>query len=217
MSTPFPPPRGSPLPPPPAPGGPSAPIGQSGPAGPGAWPPSPFDAAPTASYGEAPSGTGQYASWGQRAGGLIVRGVSLLPAYLVVALGAGIGGVISEALGVILSLVGVVYVIVVAIRLYIQRGHLGTDIGDAVVGQTLVREFSGAPMGSGWSIFGRNLLSFINSLPLYLGWLWPLWDSKRQTFVDKALNTVVVRRPSRHSSSDLFRNAYEVWKPVLKS
>ncbi|MDQ1539752.1 MAG: hypothetical protein QOH29_478, partial [Actinomycetota bacterium] len=26
----------------------------------------------------------------------------------------------------------------------------------------------------------------------YLGYLWPLWDSKRQTFADKILKTVVV-------------------------
>ena len=166
-----------------------------------------------ASYGSAPAGNNGYSSWGARFGALIVRGLAVLPAYLPAAIGAGIG----EAVGVILAIVGFVYTFAVAIRFYIQRGHLGTDIGDGVVGQALVRESTGRPMGSGWSIFGRNLLSFINSLPLYLGWLWPLWDAKRQTFVDKVLHTVVVQRPPKYSTGDLFRNAYEVWKPVLKS
>ena len=142
----------------------------------------------------------------------------MLPAYLLAAIGAGIGGALSDVLGVMLAIVGFVYVIAVAIRLYIQRGHLGTDIGDCA--SSARPSFARAPvcpMGSGWSIFGRNLLSFINSLPLYLGWLWPLWDAKRQTFVDKVLHTVVVPRPPKHSTGDLFRNAYEVWKPVLKS
>jgi hypothetical protein len=209
MSTPFPPPpSGSPLPPP-TPGGPG------GPGTPISWPSSPFESAPTPNFGPVPAAgaSGQYASWGQRAGGLIVRGVAIIPAYLVAAIGAGIG----DAIGIIIAIVGFAYVIAVAIRLYIQRGHLGADIGDAVVGQTLVREATGVPMGSGWSVFGRNLLSFINSLPLYLGWLWPLWDAKRQTFVDKVLHTVVVQRTPPHTAGELFRNAYEVWKPVIKS
>lgn len=201
MSTPLPPPPGgSPLPPPSAPGG--------------QWPTAPYGAAP--SHGGA-TGFSGYSSWGKRFGATIVRGVSLIPAYLPAGVGVAIGGAISDALGVILALLGAVYFLAVAIRFYIQRGHLGTDIGDAVVGQVLVREATGAPMGSGWSIFGRNLLSFVNSLPFYLGWLWPLWDAKRQTFVDKILSTVVVERPVRHSAGVLFRNAYEVWKPVLKS
>jgi uncharacterized RDD family membrane protein YckC len=29
----------------------------------------------------------------------------------------------------------------------------------------------------------------------YVGYLWPLWDDKRQTFADKILGTVVVERP----------------------
>ena len=30
---------------------------------------------------------------------------------------------------------------------------------------------------------------------VYLGYLWPLWDDKRQTFADKILSTVVVEMP----------------------
>lgn len=128
-----------------------------------------------------------------------------------------VGSAISDVLGILLAIVGLIYFLAVAVRWYIQRGHLGIDPADAVVGQQLVRESTGAPMGSGWSIFGRNLLSFVNSLPFYLGWLWPLWDAKRQTFVDKMLGTVVVQRPARHSTSDLYRNTFEVWKPVITS
>ena len=34
----------------------------------------------------------------------------------------------------------------------------------------------------------------LDSLPCYLGYLWPLWDAKRQTFADKIMSTVVVEQ-----------------------
>ncbi|WUN50496.1 RDD family protein [Streptomyces sp. NBC_00306] len=34
-----------------------------------------------------------------------------------------------------------------------------------------------------------------DSIACYLGWLWPLWDAKKQTFADKVCNTVVVKVP----------------------
>lgn len=39
----------------------------------------------------------------------------------------------------------------------------------------------------------RDVAGVLNTLPLLLGWLWPLWDEKRQTFVDKMAGTVVER------------------------
>jgi len=47
----------------------------------------------------------------------------------------------------------------------------------------------GNPQGVGLLLY---LLS-LDGLPCYLGYLWPLWDSKRQTFADKIVGTVVVR------------------------
>ena len=44
-----------------------------------------------------------------------------------------------------------------------------------------------------WLSIGRGILHIIvDALPCYLGFLWPLWDQKRQTFADKIVNTVVV-------------------------
>jgi hypothetical protein len=39
--------------------------------------------------------------------------------------------------------------------------------------------------------FVRDLAHIVDSLACYLGWLWPLWDAKRQTFADKLVKTVV--------------------------
>jgi hypothetical protein len=46
--------------------------------------------------------------------------------------------------------------------------------------------------------FVRDLAHILDALPCYIGFLWPIWDSKRQTFADKIMNTVVVvrRRPA---------------------
>jgi uncharacterized RDD family membrane protein YckC len=51
---------------------------------------------------------------------------------------------------------------------------------------------TGQPVGVGLAI-GRYFVHILDALPCYLGFLWPLWDSKRQTFADKILSTVVVK------------------------
>ena len=50
---------------------------------------------------------------------------------------------------------------------------------------------SGPPIGPGMSVV-RWIAHFVDSLICYIGWLFPLWDAKRQTFADKILNTIVI-------------------------
>jgi uncharacterized RDD family membrane protein YckC len=159
-------------------------------------------------------GSVNYASWGKRVGATFVRGIGgfvvLLP-FLIV------GSLIGD-IGIILLLIGYVLSIGVSIRAIIQRAHLGYDFGDAALGQVLINESSGAPLGSGWSVFGRGLLHIVDAIPCYLGYLWPLWDSKRQTFADKIMTTVVVTdRPQTHDAKTLWLNAAQLWTPVIKS
>ena len=162
-----------------------------------------------------PSGVGGgYANWGSRVGAALVR--AIVPgavAWIAVAVGGGIGGI-----GYLLVLAGYVFSIAAQIRLLIQRGHLGYDAGDAVTKQRLVKVSTGAPMGSGWSTFGRSIVHIVDAIPCYIGFLWPLWDSQRQTFADKILSTVVVSDAAQqHSAGDLFKNAFMFWTPVIKS
>jgi uncharacterized RDD family membrane protein YckC len=52
----------------------------------------------------------------------------------------------------------------------------------------------GQPVGGGIA-FVRDLCHILDGLPcilLPIGFLWPIWDSRRQTFADKIVNTVVV-------------------------
>ena len=55
-------------------------------------------------------------------------------------------------------------------------------------------------MGAGLC-FVRQLAHIVDSLVCYLGWLWPLWDSRRQTLADKIMATVVVVQPQERDAS----------------
>jgi uncharacterized RDD family membrane protein YckC len=70
-------------------------------------------------------------------------------------------------------------------------GQTGQSYGKKTVGTRLVLEATGQPVGGGVGV-GRYFLHIVDSIPCYVGYLWPLWDSKKQTFADKLLKTVVV-------------------------
>ena len=51
---------------------------------------------------------------------------------------------------------------------------------------------TGRPIGGGLA-FGRELAHVLDGF-FYIGYLWPLWDAKRQTFADKVCGTVGTTR-----------------------
>jgi len=77
---------------------------------------------------------------------------------------------------------------------FIRQGRTGYSLGKTVVGIRLVKVSTAEPMGAGLC-FVRYLAHYLDSLVCYLGWLWPLWDRRNQTFADKIMNTVVVIQP----------------------
>ena len=40
--------------------------------------------------------------------------------------------------------------------------------------------------------FVRDLAHIVDSVICYIGYLFPLWDARRQTFADKIMSTVVL-------------------------
>ena len=54
------------------------------------------------------------------------------------------------------------------------------------------RSASGEPVGFGRAI-GRQIAHLLDGMPLGIGYLWPLWDERRQTFADKVCSTLVVQ------------------------
>ncbi len=73
----------------------------------------------------------------------------------------------------------------------IRQGRTGASLGKSVLALRLVGQDM-VPIGGGLA-FARYLLNIVNAIPCYLGYLWPLWDSKRQTFADKLMGTYVIK------------------------
>ncbi|MFI9236156.1 RDD family protein [Streptomyces sp. NPDC053079] len=72
-----------------------------------------------------------------------------------------------------------------------RQGKTGQTPGKKALGISVVRERDGLPIGFGMT-FVRNLCHMVDGI-FYLGYLWPLWDEKKQTFADKIIGTVVIR------------------------
>ncbi|GHA14879.1 hypothetical protein GCM10010372_13190 [Streptomyces tauricus] len=131
-----------------------------------------------------------YAHWGLRFLATLVDGLVLLLAYVPAVIGAAMGS--DSAAAGILGLISIVAIFGVAIWMLVQEGKTGQTVGKKALGIRLLREIDGQPMGVGMA-FVRRLAHFLDSIACYLGWLWPLWDDKKQTFADKVCSSVVVK------------------------
>ncbi|BAG19544.1 RDD family protein [Streptomyces griseus] len=152
----------------------------------GAYPQQPGHGGQQPGYG---GGMPQLAHWGLRAGGLIIDGLVVGVPYLIL---GGIGGAMGDSGGAIIALLGFVALIGLVIWQLYQEGTTGQTIGKKAVGIRLLREADGRPLGFGMA-FVRRLAHFLDSIACYIGWLWPLWDEKKQTFADKVCSSVVVK------------------------
>ena len=70
-------------------------------------------------------------------------------------------------------------------------GGQGQSIGKKVLGIRLLSEETGQPIGT-LNAFLRDICHFVDGIICYVGYLFPLWDAKRQTLADKIMKTVVV-------------------------
>ncbi|MCU1623059.1 MAG: hypothetical protein JWL79_1904 [Frankiales bacterium] len=148
---------------------------------------------PPPGYGPPPSYSGPpLAEWGSRVGATLID--SLIVAGIIIAsfiVGAVLGN-LSSALGGLVVVLGYLGGIAFLFwQLYVQ-GETGQTIGKKQLGIKVLKEADGQVLGPGLSI-GRYFVHILDGIPCYLGYLWPLWDAKKQTFADKILQTVVVR------------------------
>lgn len=88
--------------------------------------------------------------------------------------------------------VGVAYFLVMGFYQLYREGRYGQTTGKKVLRISVRREADGTTLGFGMA-FVRKLAHIVDSLACYLGWLWPLWDVRRQTFADKMCSTVVIK------------------------
>lgn len=134
-------------------------------------------------YGYPQQPPSAYANWGQRVGAFLIDSV---PGFL---LGGIFAGAKVMALAVLFYIAGIVWALYNAW----QGGATGQSVGKKAMGIRLLNEQTGQVIGGGLGI-GRYFLHIIDGIPCYLGYLWPIWDSKRQTFADKILHSVVVKQ-----------------------
>jgi len=217
-------PSGQPLPPtpPPAPayGQPSAPPPPPAPGYGAPAAPTGYGAAP-AGYGYG-APTPPYASWGARAGAFIIDGlvgaVAMIPFWIGYGLligGAAAGGTseydpntgmytpAGEPNGALMAIGGLLMFIGFLVSLAflfwnygLKQGKTGYSIGKGVLGIKVVKEADGQVLGT-WFSIGRFFVHYLDQFACYIGYLWPLWDDKRQTFADKILSTIVIIEPKK--------------------
>ena len=70
-----------------------------------------------------------------------------------------------------------------------RQGTTGSSIGKTIMKFKVVSEKTGQPIGFGMSIV-RQLAHIIDGAICYIGYLFPLWDAKRQTIADKIMSTI---------------------------
>jgi uncharacterized RDD family membrane protein YckC len=134
-----------------------------------------------------------YSSWLQRVGAYLIDALVVLPFSL---LAAFLGQSTDAETG--LPKLNAMYFVFIALALVLNAynrwylaGKTGQSWGRKVLGIRLVGEQSGQPIGP-LLAFARDLAHIVDSIICYVGFLFPLWDAKRQTLADKLVKTVVV-------------------------
>lgn len=77
-----------------------------------------------------------------------------------------------------------------------RQGTTGSSIGKSVLGFKVVSEKTWQPVGFGKSMV-RQLAHIVDAVICFVGYLFPLWDARRQTLADKVMTTVCVPRNPR--------------------
>ncbi|MFJ8231623.1 RDD family protein [Streptomyces sp. NPDC094448] len=167
----------------------------------GQQPPQPYDqpqygypqppTTPVQPYGGYPGDVGYggmppFAHWGLRFGAAVIDGlISSLPYVILNTVGTATNSV---------ALIAASFVVGIGMFLWlrVQEGSTGQTPGKKAVGIKVLRQSDGATIGFGMAIV-RQLAHILDMLPCYLGYLWPLWDEKKQTFADKVCATVVIK------------------------
>jgi uncharacterized RDD family membrane protein YckC len=185
-------------------------------------PPGPFGAPPppgyTTTYGTPATLPTQYAGIGARLGALLLDGLLVgmlfIPAIVVIAngptkittcsiddqgnvtIGEEINGICEvPTVGTIAAAVLLGLVALAGGVLYhtFMVGGTGQTLGRKATGVRVVDATTGAPIGNGRAL-GRYLFAvFVSSNVCVLGYLWALWDQRKQTWHDKVVSSVVVR------------------------
>lgn len=148
---------------------------------------------PQSEYGAQAPVTTTYATWIQRVGASLIDSLITAPfSILAVTLGQETDPVTKvpsfNAMYFVFLFLGIA---VYGYNRWFLGGKTGQSWGKKLVGLKLVKEATGQPIGIGMA-FVRDLLHIVDSI-CFIGYLFPLWDAKKQTISDKIVSTIVLK------------------------
>jgi uncharacterized RDD family membrane protein YckC len=112
----------------------------------------------------------------------------LIDVIILIILGV-VGGIIGLALSPnASSVIG----LVIGLSYYVGLNANGGTLGKRAIGLRLQDAETGEDIGYP-KAFVRYIVAIASGLALLLGYLWCIWDGKKQTWHDKAAGSVVVR------------------------
>ncbi len=131
-------------------------------------------------YGGVPAPS--YANWGQRVGAYLIDLAPLIVLEIIV---------FAVGNAAVSFLIYLIWLGIVIYNRWYQAGTTGQSWGKKALGLKLVSESTGEPIGPGMA-FARDICHILDWLACFVGFLFPLWDAKRQTFADKIISTIVI-------------------------
>jgi uncharacterized RDD family membrane protein YckC len=138
--------------------------------------------------GYSPAPASPLASWGVR---VVAYIVDFAPNIVLDAIGLSVENS-SRAVYYICSLLGLAWVIY---NRWIQGGK-GQSLGKKVMHLRLIGEQTGQPIGT-LMAFLRDIAHIVDTIICFVGYLFPLWDAKKQTLADKIVKTLVIQDGTR--------------------
>jgi len=151
-----------------------------------------------------------YTPWFTRVVGYVI---DFVPAAVVIGIGAGIAfgtadnqcisgsgqydyGVYCTSSMTAFGMIVYILAYLIALAYWIwnwgyRQGTTGQSIGKSVMKFKVISEKTGQPIGFGLSIL-RQIAHVVDAIFCYIGFLFPLWDAKRQTIADKIMSTICV-------------------------
>src|SRR6202011_2301282 len=103
--------------------------------------------------------------------------------------------------------VGGVAILLMLVNRLLLPTVTGWSLGRGLFGIAVVRR-DGTPIGP-WGLLLRDLAHLLDTLSV-VGWLWPLWDSRRRTYAD-----MLVRTEVRYSDSGRPRPDIRRWTAIV--
>jgi uncharacterized RDD family membrane protein YckC len=146
-----------------------------------------------------------YAPWARRVGAMLLDQIPALIAAVFFGVGYGLfisalvqsdSGTVPTAGVVPMVISGILYLGALGWTIYnrwIRAGRTGQSWGKRLTKIVLVSELTNQPIGP-LNAFLRDLVHILDGFA-YVGYLWPLWDEKKQTFADKLMKTIVIDAP----------------------